>query len=117
MRPLLLLFALAFSALAQSITGAIAGTVSDQTDATVAGASIRLTSTATGAERTTKTNEAGRFFFGSLQPGTYTLSAEAQGFRRLERTSINVSAAETVSITDLKLELGQVTDTVQVKAQ
>ncbi|MDQ6699449.1 MAG: carboxypeptidase regulatory-like domain-containing protein [Acidobacteriota bacterium] len=117
MRQLFLLFTLALTARAQSITGAIAGTVSDQTDATVAGSSIRLTSAATGAERTTKTNESGRFFFGSLQPGNYTLDVEAQGFRRLERTSVNVSAAETLGLTDLKLEVGQVTDSVQVKAQ
>jgi hypothetical protein len=115
-----LLLACLFSAVlacAQSITGAISGTVTDPTTAAIAGASLRLTSSATGAERTASTNEAGRFYFGSLQPGTYTLAVEAAGFRRLERTSINVSAAETLTISDLQLEIGQVTDSVQVRAQ
>lgn len=110
-----LLFALC--SFGQSVTGAISGSVEDPSQASVIGAAVRLTSTATGAERTTATNESGRFFFGSLQPGEYSLAVEAQGFRRLVRTSINVSAAETVSITDLKLEVGQVADSVQVRAQ
>jgi len=117
MKLLLLCLFTAVLACAQSITGAISGTVTDPTSAAIAGASLRLTSSATGAERTGSTNEAGRFYFGSLQPGPYTLAVEAAGFRRLERTSINVSAAETLTISDLQLEIGQVTDSVQVRAQ
>ncbi|MBI1895837.1 MAG: carboxypeptidase regulatory-like domain-containing protein [Acidobacteria bacterium] len=116
MRLVLAVVLFAVLAPAQSITGAITGIVTDPTDAVISGARVRLASSATGAERTAPTNEAGRFFFGSLQPGAYTLSIEAEGFRRLVRTS-QVSAAETVSITDLKLEVGQVTDSVQVTAQ
>jgi hypothetical protein len=107
----------AVSCVSQSITGAISGFVSDPTDAAVIGAAVRLVSVATGAERTSTTNDTGRFYFGSLQPGEYTLTVESQGFRKLSRTSINLSAAETVSITDLKLEVGQVADSVQVRAQ
>jgi len=102
---------------AQSITGAISGLVTDPANASIAGASLSLTSSATGAKRTASSNETGRFYFGSLQPGAYTLSVEASGFRRLERTAINVSAAETLTISDLQLEIGQVTDSVQVRAQ
>jgi hypothetical protein len=121
MRQLLILPAwvlfVSLTTFAQSITGSLSGTVSDPTDAAIVNASVRLTSTATGAERTVNTNEAGRFFFGSLQPGAYTLSIEASGFKRLERTGINVSAAEQLSLPGLKLEIGQVTDSVQVLAQ
>jgi hypothetical protein len=108
---------LAFSCAAQSITRAVTGFVVDPSDAAVVGASAKLVSTATGAERNTTTNDAGRFYFGSLQPGAYTLTIEAAGFRGLRRTSINVTATETVSITDLRLEIGQVADSVQVEAQ
>ncbi len=115
---LLLLFLIgALSAFAQSITGAVSGVVTDPSGAVIPGAQVRLTSSATGAERTAATNEAGGFFFGSLQPGSYKLDVEAQGFRRLEQTDINVSAAETLRLPDLKLEVGQVSDSVQVRAQ
>jgi len=114
---LALAFLLASAAWAQSITGSLSGTVTDPSDAVIAGANAILVSEATGAERTVQTAETGRFFFGSLQPGVYTLRVTAPGFRGLERTKINVSAAETVSLADLKLAVGQVTDAIQVREQ
>jgi hypothetical protein len=117
MREFLLLLLIAVSAAAQSITGALSGLVSDPSQAVVANASVVLRNTATGAERTATTNDAGRFFFASLQPGGYSLKITAPGFRGLERRNINVSAAETVSLTDLQVELGQVTDSIQIKDQ
>jgi len=102
---------------AQSITGSLAGTVTDPSDAAIPNAPVRLTSGSTGAERRATTSEAGQFVFASLQPGVYTLSIEAPGFRRMERTNINVIAAETVSLNDLRLEVGQVSDSVQVREQ
>jgi hypothetical protein len=117
MRLLPVVLVCALSAVGQSITGAISGSVLDSTDAAVANAAIRLSSAATGAERTSVTNDVGRFFLGSLQPGQYTLTIEAAGFKKIVRTGINVSAAETVSLSDLKLEVGQVADSVQVQAQ
>ena len=111
------LLLLATVASAQSITGSLTGTVTDPTNAVVVSASLRLVQSSTNAERTASTNEAGRFFFGSLQPGLYTLSIEAAGFRRLQRSSINLSAAETLSLTDLKLDVGQVTDSIQITDQ
>ena len=117
MRLLGLLLLTSLTALAQSITGSLAGVVTDPTDAAIPKAAVVLRLNATGAERTADTNEAGRFFFGSLQPGAYTLTIEAAGFRRLERTNVNVTAAETVSLNDLKLTVGQVSDSVVVEAQ
>ncbi|MEP7366556.1 MAG: carboxypeptidase-like regulatory domain-containing protein, partial [Acidobacteriota bacterium] len=117
MKALAGLLILVCCAYSQSITGSLTGVVTDPSDATIPKASVLLRYTATGAERSATTNEAGRFFFGSLQPGAYTLAIEAGGFRRLERTNVNVPAAETVSLNDLKLTVGQVTDSVQVEAQ
>ena len=102
---------------AQSITGSLSGSVTDSSRGAVANASAKLRSVATGFERTAATNEAGRFFFGSLQPGPYTLALESPGFKRLERTGIPVSAAETLNLKDLRREVGQVTDKVEVTAQ
>ncbi len=104
-------------AFGQSITGALSGSVTDSSGGSVANATAKLRSVATGFEREAKTNEAGRFFFASLQPGPYALQIEAPGFKRLERTGIPISAAETFSVGDLRLEVGQVTDKVEVTAQ
>jgi len=117
MKALAGLLTLCCCAYSQSITGALSGVVTDPSDAAIPKASVLLRYNSTGAERSADTNDAGRFFFGSLQPGAYTLAVEAAGFRRLERTNINVPAAETVSLNDLKLTVGQVTDSVQVEAQ
>ena len=116
MKMLLVVVLSCVSAFAQSITGAISGVVVDPSDAIMPGVQIRLTSSATGAERKAATNESGRFFFGSLQPGAYSLSLEAAGFKRLEQSQINVSAAETVSLPDLKLQVGQTSESVEVRA-
>jgi hypothetical protein len=102
---------------AQSITGSLTGSIIDPTDAAIAGASLTLRNPATGAERTLSSDQAGRFFFGTLQPGSYTLSIEQAGFKRFERTEIPVSAAETVSLGDIRLEVGQTTETVEVRSQ
>ena len=102
---------------AQSITGSLTGSIIDPTDAAIAGASLTLRNSATGAERALTSDQAGRFFFGTLQPGSYTLSIEQAGFKRFERTEIPVSAAATVSLGDIRLEVGQTTETVEVRSQ
>ena len=83
---LALISALALNA--QSITGALSGSVTDPSEAAIVGAKIRLLNPATGIERSATSNEAGRFFFGSIQPASYSLFIEAQGFRRLERNFV-----------------------------
>ena len=102
--------------LGQSITGSISGTVLDESQAAIIGVSIRLTNVATGAERTASTNEAGRFLFGSVQPGEYRLVLEAKGFRRAERTSIHLTTAEALALGATVLQVGSVTESIDVSA-
>jgi hypothetical protein len=116
MKILLLGVLIGLPAFPQSITGAISGLVIDPTDAVMTGVQIRLTNSATGVERSAVTNETGRFFFGSLQPGTYKIAIEAAGFKRLEQSQINVPANETVSLPAVRLEVGQTTERVEVLA-
>src|SRR6266567_3169589 len=115
MKIFLLAVLIGLPAFSQSITGVIAGVVVDPSDAIMTGVQVRLTNSATGAERNAVTNESGRFFFGSLQPGAYKLAVEATGFKRLEQSQINVSANETVSLPELKLDVGQTTESVEVR--
>ena len=115
---LLLLFAcLAAPAAAQTITSSLVGSVKDQSGGAVAGAAVTLVQTATAAERKTATNELGDFVFSSLQPGEYTLFVEHAGFRRVEKTNIQVTAAERHAVGDIVLLVGAVADQMMVTAQ
>ncbi len=101
----------------QSITGSISGTLLDPTEAAVAGAKVDLENIATGAARTTWTNEAGRFLFGSLQPGEYALTVEAQGFKKVGRRSVHLTAAEALALGTIVLEVGTLAESVEITAQ
>jgi hypothetical protein len=93
----------------------VSGTVTDPSGANVVGATITATNVATGANTVVTTNEAGIYGFGGLQPGNYTFTAEHPGFRKstINNVTLEVSAVLTVN---LKLELGQTTETVEVEA-
>src|SRR5712671_2173434 len=79
----LLIFALAFRvpAMAQGeTTSAIVGSVTDPTGAAIHGAIVTITSSENGMQRSVKTDDAGRFSFPQLKPGTYLVKAEADRF-------------------------------------
>ncbi len=61
-------------------TSAIAGMVSDPAGAPIPGAAVTVVSTDAGTKRAAKTDEAGRFNFPQLKPGTYSVTAVAEGF-------------------------------------
>src|ERR1700677_5063781 len=77
-------------ALAQGeTTSAIVGTVVDPSGAALPGATVTIVGTETGSRRSAKTDDAGRFNFPQLKPGSYSVSAEAEGFQ--SRTTERVS--------------------------
>ena len=94
----------------------LSGTVTDPTSAAVAGAKVTITQNGTGFTRSTETNAVGLFNFASIPPGSYDLTVERQGFKLVKRTSaeINVGA---VAALDVVLEVGTVTETVEVNAE
>lgn len=102
---------------AQTITGSITGVVLDSSGLAVAGAEVVLTQAGTGAVRKLATNERGGFFFGSLQPGEYHLVISASGFKSVERTNVRLTASETLSLGEIVLEVGAVTERITVTAQ
>jgi len=97
-------------------TSALLGQVTDSTNAAVAGATVTVSNRATGLRRSARTDDAGRFDFPQLQPGTYTVRAEAQGFE--PRQSENVPAAlgqkQTVNLT---LKVAQSKESVEVSSE
>src|SRR5208282_5277920 len=114
----LFLFALlltAGSALAQVAgTGAIQGTVTDPSGATVPGAAVTATNILTGTETTRTSTDAGYYVLPLLDPGEYTVTVKATGFKTYTQLHVIVDALATVAV-DPKLQIGANTQTITVQ--
>src|SRR6266404_3447045 len=111
-----LLFATNVPAFSQTTTGRIVGTVHDQSDAAVAGATVTVTDIQRATRRTVTTDESGAYVFVSLTPSVYVVRAEANGFKTVEPPSVQVEVATDVTV-NLALPPGDVTETVVVNAE
>ncbi len=114
---LLLLAASALPCMAQTITGSIVGSVVDPSGLSVVDADVSVVHVATGVARQMKSDERGDFTFGSLQPGQYMLTVTAAGFKSLVKQQIMLSAAETLPVGRIALEVGAIADKVTVTAE
>ncbi len=113
---LLLFVLLSFSsAVAQTATGVITGSVLDSSGAIAAGAKITLLNQETNQRREVIANAAGVYEFRALPNGLYTIQAEMPGFKKEEIRGVQLTVAQTIQL-DIKLEVGQVTDSVTVEA-
>lgn len=101
---------------AQTYTGRILGTVTDQTGAALAGAQVVITDVQRGVTRTLTTDQAGEYVAPDLSPGVYRVRAEAKGFKAVERLKIELEVAKDARI-DLTLQPGQVSETVIVSGE
>jgi hypothetical protein len=100
---------------AQTTAGSIVGTVTDPSGAIIAGAAITITNMGTNIAVKTTTDASGEYVLTPLEVGKYSVAVEATGFKRSVRSDIQVNVQDRVRV-DAKLEVGQVTDTVQVEA-
>jgi hypothetical protein len=97
----------------QTATGQITGTVSDASGALVSGAKIKITSTLTGLSREATTDERGTYSVPLLPVSAYLVTAEKEGFK-LAASSANELKVDQVLRVDLTMELGMVSETVEV---
>jgi len=97
-------------------TGTILGTVTDSAGAVVPNATITVTNTATKVAFQTVTNSAGDYNAPALNPGTYTVSAQARGFEKAVISSFTLTVNQHARV-DLTLKPGAVTETVETTAQ
>ena len=95
--------------------GTIQGTVTDSTGAVIPNATVTATNTATGIATVQKSSSAGVYNLSPLQPGTYTLHVQAQGFETLVQDNVVVDAMQTRGINPV-LIVGAQTQTVTVTA-
>jgi hypothetical protein len=110
---LCLVLALAVPLFPQTTMGRILGSVSDQSGAGVAGATVVITDVQRGTTRTLGTDDSGNYVAPELQPGIYKVRAEAKGFKTVERVNIAVEVAQDLRV-DISLPAGQVSETVIV---
>jgi hypothetical protein len=113
---LLSLFLLLCAAVsAQEFRSTISGHVLDSSGAAVPGTKIQVSNTGTNEVTTATSDNSGSYTIPLLRPGDYKLTATAQGFKQFIRDHVTLEAAKTAGI-DINLEVGAVTDTVEVTA-
>jgi len=100
-------------AFSQSSTGSISGTVTDQNNAVVLGATVFGKNTETGFVRSAVTNSSGLYRLTDIPSGSYEITIEAASFRKLERGGITLDVGQN-AIIDAVLELGVIEDSVTV---
>ena len=97
-------------------TGALSGTVTDQTGAVISGAAVTITNESTGEVRRQSTGNDGTFLAPLLLPGTYQVEVANSGFKTLVRAGVPVFVTEKKDL-HLVLEVGAPTQTIQVEMQ
>ena len=107
--------ALPTGAHAQAVYGSVAGTIEDSTGAALPGVNVTITSLERKTADTVVTNGSGIYTKDRLLPGTYTVKAELSGFRPALVSSVKVNV-DTQTKVDLKLDVGQMTEAVEVTA-
>jgi hypothetical protein len=100
----------------QTSSSTISGVIHDTSGAVVPGATVRATHDDTGVSSAQASNEAGLFSFPSLPAGSYTLSAELQGFKTTRKPKNALAVGTTLSV-DLVLEVGEAADVVSVDSR
>ncbi len=101
---------------AQSFTGAIVGTIRNLDGAVIAGAEVTITHEETNRTVVINTNNEGYFVSPPLPVGTYRVEAKMSGFRRSVRSGIVLQIQQTL-VVDFQLELGAITEQVEVTSQ
>jgi len=99
----------------QSDFGAILGTITDGSGAVIPGAQVSVTRQDTGLSRTMVSTAAGEYNVTNAAPGPYTVTAEIAGFKKYERTNVQLLARQILRV-DIALEVGETVEKVTVNA-
>src|SRR5713226_6812436 len=100
---------------AEAVNARLSGTVLDPNGSVVPGAKVTLSNPDTGFTRKFTTDDNGQYTFRLIPPGTYQLRVEKAGFNTNVQSSITLAVGQSASL-DPKLEVGAVTQTVEVSA-
>ena len=121
LRQVLILAVVASLSLPQALaqgetTSAIVGQVRDTTNAVVPDATVTIANPETGLRRSAKTDNAGRFNFPQLKPGTYSVKVEAQGFEPHQNNNVVSSLGQKQTV-DFILRVARSNETVEVNSE
>ncbi len=111
-----LLLVAAIPAAGQIFSASVTGLVTDPNAAVIPGAEVTISNVGTQDTRSASTGAEGRYNFSSLLPGVYELRVESPGFKSFVRSEIRLQGSQDAEI-DVQLELGEVTETVEVTAE
>lgn len=95
--------------------GTVAGQVTDEQNAAVPGTEIKVIDTATNAIQTSISNDAGRYIFSQVPPGSYNVIFTKQGFSLYQVNNQQVGVGEVLTL-NAKLKIGSTSTTVEVTA-
>jgi len=96
-------------------TGSISATIADPSGASLPGAHVKAVSTTTNQEFSGDTNDTGIFVLKSVPPGIYKVTITSKSFRTAVIDGVEVTVSRETNLGIVKLELGQVGETVQVE--
>ena len=113
---LLIAFVLAVQGYAQSITGSLNGRVVDQQGSAVPNARVTATEATKKLTVATNTTGAGDFSIAGLAPGSYSVTVEATGFKKLTRPEVALNASDKIALGDLVVQIGALTETIEISA-
>lgn len=99
---------------AQQLTGTLTGTTYDQTGAVVPNADVTLKNEASNDTRHTVSNSTGYFNFSAVPPGSYTVIVAATGFKGWQQKDIAVTQGASLTLPNIKLEVGPTTQNIEV---
>ena len=100
---------------AQTSFGRISGAITDPAGAIVAGATVTVKNVGTQATRTVQTDNNGFYSFPDLPIGAYSVDVNQAGFRRQQRTNLDIVADARLTV-NFQMQLGDVTQTIDVTA-
>jgi hypothetical protein len=104
-------------ALAQQLTGTLSGTVLDQAEAAIPGATVVVRNQDSGDTRTAVTNGAGFFSITALQPATYTVTITAKGFTTWQEPGIVMNQGDDRTVPKIALKVGTTSAQVEVVSE
>lgn len=110
-----ILFLLSVTANGQSDVGTIGGFVRDQSGAVVPNAQVTITNEGTNESHTVSSDAQGHYTVTNLRPANYSMTAEANGFKKFTSVHNKLSSNTTLSL-DGALTLGSISQTVEVTA-
>lgn len=109
-----LLLPLALPSLSQTL-GTVLGTVTDDTGAVIPGVNVEITNEEQGTSNAVSTQGDGTYYLPSVQPGSYSIRMESDGFRPHVVANLRLEVGSVMTY-DAALEVGSLTETVTVEA-